>query len=204
MQSIGSIEKYPARALAVWYLGFITLGSLALLYPQCRAASAAPLSRLDAVFTATSATCVTGLVVRSTGHDLSWLGQVVVLLLILTRTVPAVKAWLTGPSATIKVEALFGTGISTSAQLLFSPGAILILVSLACIAIFRMNGQQYMQGVKQSLSTMGSAAPALLLAVPMVQVFINSAAADGSIASMPLVLAQGAAAAAGQPRAARA
>lgn len=122
----------------------------------------------------------------------------VVLLLILTRTVPAVKAWLTGPSATIKVEALFGTGISTSAQLLFSPGAILILVSLACIAIFRMNGQQYMQGVKQSLSTMGSAAPALLLAVPMVQVFINSAAADGSIASMPLVLAQGAAAAAGQ------
>src|SRR5690606_11794937 len=44
---------------------------------------------------------------------------------------------------------------------------------------------------------MGSAAPALLLAVPMVQVFINSAAADGSIASMPLVLAQGAATAVG-------
>ncbi|AYR21807.1 L-lactate permease [Alcaligenes faecalis] len=122
----------------------------------------------------------------------------VVLLLIFTRTVPAVKAWLTGPSATIKIEALFGTHITTSLQLLFSPGAILILVSLACIAIFRMNGQQYMQGVKQSLRTMGSAAPALLLAVPMVQVFINSAAADGSIASMPLVLAQGAAAAAGQ------
>ncbi|MDV2117614.1 L-lactate permease [Alcaligenes faecalis] len=122
----------------------------------------------------------------------------VVLLLIFTRTVPAVKAWLTGPSTTIRIEALFGTNIATSVQLLFSPGAILILVSLACIAIFRMSGQQYMQGVKQSLGTMASAAPALLLAVPMVQVFINSAAADGSIASMPLVLAQGAAAAAGQ------
>ncbi|MGE8548242.1 MAG: L-lactate permease [Alcaligenes sp.] len=122
----------------------------------------------------------------------------VVLLLILTRTVPSVKAWLTGPDATLKVDGILGTGISASAQLLYSPGAILILVSLACIAIFSMSGRQYMAGVKDSLRTMGSAAPALLLAVPMVQVFINSAAADGSIASMPLVLAQGAAAAAGQ------
>src|SRR5699024_6387737 len=45
---------------------------------------------------------------------------------------------------------------------------------------------------------MVSAAPALLLAVPMVQVFINSAAADGSMVSMPLELAHSAAALAGQ------
>ena len=43
-----------------------------------------------------------------------------------------------------------------------------------------------------------NAAPALLLAVPMVQVFINSASADGSMASMPLVLAESAAAISGQ------
>lgn len=121
----------------------------------------------------------------------------VVALLILTRTVAPLKAFLTGPLTTFKIPALFGTSISPSVQLFYSPGFILILVSLACIAIFSMTGRQFMRGAKYSAITMVEAAPALLLAVPMVQVFINSAAADGSMLSMPLVLAQGAAAMAG-------
>lgn len=60
-----------------------------------------------------------------------------------------------------------------------------------------MRQGQYGRAVKSSAVTMLEAAPALLLAVPMVQVFINSASADGSMQSMPLVLAQSAAAAAG-------
>jgi len=122
----------------------------------------------------------------------------VVALLIVTRTVVPLKAFLTGPMATLKFSALFGTQIAASAQFFYSPGFILIVVSLACIAIFRMSTRQYSAAVKSSAATMLDAAPALLLAVPMVQVFINSAAADGSLASMPLVLAQGAAAVAGQ------
>lgn len=122
----------------------------------------------------------------------------VVLMLIVTRIIPEVKAFLTGPIATIKFSQLFGTNITSSAQFLYSPGFMLILVSLACIAIFRMNGSQYMTGVRRSATTMLDAAPALLLAVPMVQVFINSASADGSLLSMPLMLAQGAAAIAGE------
>ena len=98
---------------------------------------------------------------------------------------------------TLKIPALFGTSISPSAQFLFSPGFILILASLACIFIFSMKQGQYGRAVKSSAHTMIEAAPALLLAVPMVQVFINSASADGSMLSMPLVLAQGAAAVAG-------
>lgn len=121
----------------------------------------------------------------------------VVALLILTRTIAPLKAFLTGPLTTFKIPALFGTSISPSVQLFYSPGFILILVSLACIVIFSMTGRQFMRGVKYSAITMVEAAPALLLAVPMVQVFINSAAADGSMLSMPLVLAQGAAAMAG-------
>ncbi|TGV10039.1 L-lactate permease [Alcaligenaceae bacterium 429] len=121
----------------------------------------------------------------------------VVAFLVITRTIPAVKAALTGPEATIKFANLFGTSISSSAQFLFSPGFILIVVSLLCIVIFKMNMQQFGRGIKNSGITMLDAAPALLLAVPMVQVFINSAAADGSLSSMPLVLAQGAAGLAG-------
>lgn len=122
----------------------------------------------------------------------------VIVLLVLTRTIPSVKSMLTGPGATLSFPNLFDTSLSSSAQFLYSPGFILLLVSLACIAIFSMSMKQYAQGFKESASTMIDAAPALLLAVPMVQVFINSAAADGSISSMPLVLAQGAAAVAGQ------
>lgn len=121
----------------------------------------------------------------------------VVALLILTRTIAPLKAFLTGPMTTLKIPALFGTSISPSAQFLFSPGFILILASLACIFIFSMKQGQYGRAVKSSAHTMTEAAPALLLAVPMVQVFINSASADGSMLSMPLVLAQGAAAVAG-------
>lgn len=124
--------------------------------------------------------------------------MLVVALLILTRVVPDLKAFLTGPQTTIRFAELFGTKISAQAQFLYSPGMILILVSLACIAIFGMNLRQYGKAFKESAGTMVSAAPALLLAVPMVQVFINSAAADGSLVSMPVMLAQGAASLAGQ------
>ena len=121
----------------------------------------------------------------------------VVALLVITRTVPAVKSALTGASATIAFPNLFGTNISSSAQFLFSPGAILILVSLLCVGIFKMNGKQYWNGFVASAKTMSAAAPALLLAVPMVQVFIHSASADGTLASMPILLAQSAASVAG-------
>ena len=60
-----------------------------------------------------------------------------------------------------------------------------------------MKQGQYGRAVKSSASTMVDAAPALLLAVPMVQVFVNSGSADGSMVSMPVMLAQGAAALAG-------
>jgi len=79
---IGSLAQHPARVSFTWYAAAILAGSLLLMQPFCRAEAASPISLLDALFTATSATCVTGLVVRSTGNDFSWLGQLVILLLI--------------------------------------------------------------------------------------------------------------------------
>lgn len=121
----------------------------------------------------------------------------VIALLILTRTVAPLKAFLTGPMTTLRFSELFGTKIAATAQFLYSPGFILILASLACILIFGMKQGQYGRAIKSSGRTMLDAAPALLLAVPMVQVFVNSGSADGTMASMPVMLAQGAAALAG-------
>jgi trk system potassium uptake protein TrkH len=71
----------PAQALAVSFVGLIAAGTVLLGSPI----SWAPGFRvvpLDAFFTATSAVCVTGLIVVDTSHALSTVGQLVVLALI--------------------------------------------------------------------------------------------------------------------------
>lgn len=120
----------------------------------------------------------------------------VIAFLIMTRTIPELKAFLTGSSMSFEFAKLFGSTITSKVQLAYSPGTILILVSLLCIGIFGMNMQSYLRGWKASGQTMVKAAPALLLSVPMVQVFINSGSGlDGALPAMPMVLAQSAAAA---------
>ena len=70
----------PAQVLAVSFAGLIAAGTALLWLPIAAATQRLPL--LDAFFTATSAVCVTGLIVVDTPIDLSLFGQTVVLLLI--------------------------------------------------------------------------------------------------------------------------
>ena len=70
----------PAQALFFSYASAILLGTGLLVTPW--AAHGDPLSVLDALFTATSAQCVTGLIVVDTGTRLTLFGQCVVLALI--------------------------------------------------------------------------------------------------------------------------
>jgi len=71
----------PQRILVAAFAGAILVGAGLLMLPWCSAGDA-PLTPVEALFTATSAVCVTGLVVVDTGSALSPLGQAVVLLLI--------------------------------------------------------------------------------------------------------------------------
>lgn len=73
--------EHPARLLTLAFTGVISLGALLLMLPiatQSRV-SASPLT---ALFTSTSATCVTGLIVEDTATYWSGFGQVVILALI--------------------------------------------------------------------------------------------------------------------------
>jgi trk system potassium uptake protein TrkH len=74
----GALSRYPARALFYWFLALIGIGTVLLWLPISRAPEARPMSVVDCVFTATSASCVTGLTVRSTGNDFSFFGQLVI------------------------------------------------------------------------------------------------------------------------------
>jgi trk system potassium uptake protein len=70
----------PAQVLVLSFTALILSGTVLLRLPI--SATREPLTALDALFTATSAVCVTGLIVVDTPNDLTVFGQLVVLLLI--------------------------------------------------------------------------------------------------------------------------
>lgn len=75
------IRQNPPLALALGFLGIILIGTFLLSLPMAHTDQEwAPF--VDALFTATSATCVTGLTVYNISVDLTLFGQVVLLLLI--------------------------------------------------------------------------------------------------------------------------
>jgi trk system potassium uptake protein TrkH len=71
----------PAVAFVLVFLLLIVLGTGLLLLPRATPQDQ-PLTVLDAAFTATSAVCVTGLIVRDTGAGFTTFGQGVILVLI--------------------------------------------------------------------------------------------------------------------------
>lgn len=78
--NIASAGHNPARALTSVFAALILAGAGLLMLPKAH--TLPRMSFTDAVFTATSATCVTGLIVKDTGTDFTMFGQVVILFLI--------------------------------------------------------------------------------------------------------------------------
>ena len=70
----------PARVMMAGFLALILLGAKLLTLPVM--STGEPLKFVDALFTATSGTCVTGLTVIDPGADLTFWGQLVLILLI--------------------------------------------------------------------------------------------------------------------------
>jgi len=73
---------HPSRLLVGSFLFAVAIGAGLLSLPRAVPAGVRPLYPDDAMFTATSATCVTGLIVRDTGSEFSRFGQTVILCLI--------------------------------------------------------------------------------------------------------------------------
>lgn len=71
----------PSQLIALTFVGLILVGALLLMLPIA-STDGSSLSFVDALFTATSASCVTGLVVVDTGTYFSVFGQLVVIALI--------------------------------------------------------------------------------------------------------------------------
>ncbi|MHC4327035.1 MAG: TrkH family potassium uptake protein [Planctomycetota bacterium] len=80
--NLAASGQNTTRTLVASFLVLIISGAGLLMLPTASAENKENLSLIDALFTATSATCVTGLIVKDTGQDFSLMGQVVILMLI--------------------------------------------------------------------------------------------------------------------------
>ncbi len=79
-RSIASFRIHPSRTVMLSFVLIILIGFLLLLTPKATVRGSIPL--VDALFSATSAVCVTGLIVADTGRDFTHLGQGIILALI--------------------------------------------------------------------------------------------------------------------------
>lgn len=115
-KKINSLFSAPSRIIIFGFLLLILSGALLLMLPfATRDGQGAPL--LDALFTATSATCVTGLVVQDTCQYWSIFGQFVILLLIQFGgmgivTVAIALAMLTGKKISLRQRFIMQESIS--------------------------------------------------------------------------------------------
>ena len=132
---------------------------------------------------------------------LAWTPYVVVaLLLVLSRTVDPITEFLTTGWRVYTAENILGVeGISQGLQFLYLPGFLFILTCLITYGLHRMRGPQIKDSWRVAASQLAGAAVALLFALPLVRVFINSGEAynESGLRSMPLTLAEGAASIAG-------
>ncbi|WP_104133281.1 L-lactate permease [Cryobacterium sp. M91] len=136
--------------------------------------------------------------VRRIGIVSAWSPYVLMaVLLVGSRVITPVTEFLTGIA--IPFKNILGTDISTAVQPFYSPAFLLILASLFAYGLHGMNGQQIRETWKVSGRQLAGTAVALLFAVPLVRVLIQSGPelnASG-LSSMPVTLAEGAAAISG-------
>lgn len=78
---LAATGRNPSRTLVASFVVLIATGAVLLMLPKATPGRTS-LHPIDALFTSTSATCVTGLVVVDTGKDFTLMGQVIILVLI--------------------------------------------------------------------------------------------------------------------------
>ncbi|MGJ3253103.1 MAG: L-lactate permease [Elainellaceae cyanobacterium] len=107
-----------------------------------------------------------------------------------------IRGWLR--SLTLTWSNIFGTEVTATMQPLYLPPTVFILVIAITFFIHRMKPSELRRAVSQAVPMLQKTALALGAAVLMARVFINSGVNLSGFDSMPLTLANGMAALAGQ------
>ena len=125
----------------------------------------------------------------------AWSPYAIVAVLLLISRIPGlgVQGWLSGVS--IGPSDLFGTGIGQTVQPFYLPGFMFLVTCLLTYWLHGMSRTQILGSWRLAGSQTLRAAVALVFAVPMVRVFIQSGSVynNSGLESMPLLLAETAA-----------
>ena len=110
-------------------------------------------------------------------------------LLVLSRNIPPLKAWLLSLSFGAK-DILGETGVSASLELLYLPGGLLCVVALMTFFLHRMRASELVAAVSESSKTLLGAGFVLIFTIPMVRILINSGVNGSDLVSMPVAMAR--------------
>ncbi len=135
----------------------------------------------------------------SMGLARAWVPYLLIALVLVATRVPFLPLQQFLSAQTIAWRNIFGTPITGSIQYLYSPGFLFLLVIVATYFIHRMTAEQIKASWKIASGQILGAGIALLFALPLVRVFINSGPNlnETGFQSMPITLAEGAASLAG-------
>ena len=120
----------------------------------------------------------------------AWSPYVIVAALLVLTRLPNLpfKAWLS--SVQFNWSHILGTPLSQGIQPLYVPGTIFLTVSLITVWLHRMKGAEVKKAWGDAARMLAGPALALLFAVALVRIFIDSDTNESGLASMPLVLAE--------------
>ena len=129
------------------------------------------------------------------GIGRAWLPYVLVALILVVSRMPSLGLQPRLAGVTWAWSNIFGTSINGTFQPVYLPGFMFLIVILATYAIHRMTMPQIRESWRVAGGQIAGAGIALLFALPLVRVFINSGSVFNSsgLESMPLTLAEGAA-----------
>lgn len=115
-------------------------------------------------------------------------------LLVATRVIEPLTQLLTTPGLTrFVIPDLLGVeGISATLDPFYLPGFLLILAVVFGYGIYRMSGAQILRTWQTAGRQLAGTAVALLFAVPLVRVLLQSGINESGLESMPVMLAEGA------------
>lgn len=120
-------------------------------------------------------------------------------LLVATRVLEPLEELLNTPGVTLfEFSDLLGVeGISPTVEPFYLPGFMLLMAVACGYVIYRMSGSQVLRTWQVAGRQLAGTAAALFFAVPLVRVLLQSGTNDSGMESMPVILAEGAAAVSG-------
>jgi lactate permease len=133
------------------------------------------------------------------GVPAAWSPYVVVLALLLLTRLPWLGIGARLAAIDIGPRSILGSGIGQAIQPFHSPGFMFIVACVVTYGLHWMSGGEIRRSWRMAAGQLRGAAVALVFALPMVRVFIESGPRfnTSGLDSMPITLAQAAAAAAG-------